>query len=177
MDARYPIGKMEMPKEITPARRQEAIESIARTPKNLREAVRGLSEAQLDTAYRDGGWTIRQVVHHVPDSHLNAYIRLRLALTEDKPMIKPYAEADWAELVDAKSGPIEVSQRLLDALHERWDQLWRSMKTGAIFAQAGASRSTESEASIGCCLFMNGTGSITRAYHGAAETEGLVEQI
>jgi uncharacterized damage-inducible protein DinB len=128
MDARYPIGKMEMPKEITPARRQEAIESIARTPKNLREAVRGLSDAQMDTPYREGGWTVRQVVHHVPDSHLNAYIRLRLALTEDRPTIKPYAEADWAELVDAKSGPIEVSQRLLDALHERWDQLWRSMK-------------------------------------------------
>ncbi|HEY5070265.1 MAG TPA: putative metal-dependent hydrolase, partial [Candidatus Acidoferrum sp.] len=117
MDAQYPIGKMEMPKEITPARRQEAIDSIARTPKNLREAVRDLSEAQLDTPYREGGWTVRQVVHHVPDSHLNAYIRLRLALTEDKPTIKPYAEADWAELLDAKSGPIEVSQRLLDALH------------------------------------------------------------
>lgn len=129
MDARYPIGKMEMPKEITPARRQEAIASIARAPKNLREAVHGLSDVQLDTPYREGGWTVRQVVHHVPDSHLNAYIRLRLALTEDKPTIKPYAEADWADLVDAKSGPIEVSQRLLDALHERWDQLWRSMKT------------------------------------------------
>jgi uncharacterized damage-inducible protein DinB len=130
MDPRYPIGKMEMPKEITAARRQEAIESIANTPKKLREAARGLSDAQLDTPYREGGWTIRQVVHHVPDSHLNAFIRLKLALTEDRPTIKPYAEAAWAELADAKSSPIEVSQTLLDSLHERWDQLWRSLKPG-----------------------------------------------
>ena len=128
MDPRYPVGKMEMPKEVTPAKRQEAIESIARTPRNLREAVKGLSEAQLDTPYRDGGWTVRQVIHHVPDSHMNAYVRLKLALTEDTPTIKPYNEATWAELPDAKSAPIESSQVLLDSLHERWDRLWRSMK-------------------------------------------------
>lgn len=128
MDPRYPIGKMEMAKEITMARRQVAIESIASTPRKLREAVRGLNEGQLDTPYREGGWTVRQVVHHVPDSHMNAYIRLRLALTEDKPTIKPYAEAAWAELIDAKAGPIEASQILLDSLHERWDRLWRSLK-------------------------------------------------
>src|SRR6202047_455607 len=110
MDPRYPIGKMEMPKEISAAKRQQAIESIAATPKNLREAVRGLTDAQLDTPYRDGGWTVRQVVHHVPDSHMNAYVRLRLALTEDKPTIRPYEEARWAELVDAKSAPLAVSQ-------------------------------------------------------------------
>ena len=84
MDSRYPIGKMEMPKEITAAKRQQAIESIAATPKNLREAVRGLNDAQLDTPYREGGWTVRQVIHHVPDSHMNAYVRLKLALTEDQ---------------------------------------------------------------------------------------------
>ena len=78
---------------------------------------------QLDTPYREGGWTVRQVVHHMPDSHMNAYIRLRLALTEEKPTIKPYAEAAWAELADAKSGPIEASLVLLDSLHERWDAL------------------------------------------------------
>jgi uncharacterized damage-inducible protein DinB len=128
MDPRYPIGKMEMPKAITAAKRQQAIESIAATPKNLREAVRGLNDAQLDTPYREGGWTVRQVVHHVPDSHMNAYVRLKLALTEAKPTIKPYEESAWAELADSKNAPIEASQRLLEALHERWDRVWRSLK-------------------------------------------------
>ena len=128
MNPRYPIGKFEMPTEVTPARRQEAIEAIAATPVDLRTAVKGLTDAQLDTPYRQGGWTVRQVVHHVPDSHMNAYIRLRLALTEDKPTIKPYEEARWAELPDAKSGPIEISQILLESLHDRWDRLWRSLK-------------------------------------------------
>ena len=128
MDPRYPIGKMEMPKEISPAKRLQAIESIAQTPKNLREAVRGLTDAQLDTPYRDGGWTVRQVVHHLPDSHMNAYVRLKLALTEVKPTIKPYEESAWAELADSKGAPIEASQRLLEALHERWDRVWRSLK-------------------------------------------------
>ena len=117
-----------MPKEITAAKRQQAIESIAATPKHLREAVRGLNDAQLDTPYRDGGWTVRQVIHHVPDSHINAYVRLKLALTEVKPTIKPYEESAWAELADSKSAPIEASQKLLEALHERWDRLWRSLK-------------------------------------------------
>ena len=128
MDARYPIGKMEMPKEITGAKRQQAIASIAAAPKNLREAVRGLNDAQLDTPYREGGWTVRQLVHHVADSHMNAYVRLKLALTEDKPTIKPYEESVWAELADSKGAPIEASQTLLDALHERWDRVWRSLK-------------------------------------------------
>ena len=128
MDPRYPIGKMEMPKEITTAKRQQAIASIGATPKNLREAVRGLKDAQLDTPYREGGWTVRQVVHHVPDSHMNAYVRLKLALTEDKPTIKTYDESVWANLADSKSAPIEVSQKLLDSLHERWDRVWRSLK-------------------------------------------------
>jgi uncharacterized damage-inducible protein DinB len=128
MDPRYPIGKMEMPKEITTAKRQQAIASIAATPKNLREAVRGLNDAQLDTPYREGGWTVKQVIHHVPDSHMNAYVRLKLALTEDKPTIKTYDESVWANLADSKSAPIEVSQKLLDSLHERWDWVWRSLK-------------------------------------------------
>ena len=128
MDPRYPIGKMEMPKEITAAKRQQAIASIAATPKNLREAVRGLNDAQLDTPYREGGWTVRQVIHHVPDSHMNAYVRLKLALTEDKPTIKTYDESVWANLADSKSAPIEVSQKLLDSLHERWDRVWRSLQ-------------------------------------------------
>lgn len=127
MDVRYPIGKFEMPREITPERRRLAIDEIAATPKKMRAAVHGLKDAQLDTPYRDGGWTVRQVVHHVPDSHMHAFIRLRLALTEDKPTVKPYEESRWANLADAKM-PIEVSQILLDCLHARWDVNWRSMQ-------------------------------------------------
>jgi uncharacterized damage-inducible protein DinB len=127
MDPRYPIGQFAMPAEVTPARRQQAIAEIASTPAKLRAAVQGLNDAQLDTPYREGGWTVRQVVHHLPDSHMNAYIRLRLALTEEKPTIRPYEEARWAELADAKL-PIEVSQTLLDSVHVRWDVVWRSMK-------------------------------------------------
>jgi uncharacterized damage-inducible protein DinB len=128
MDPRYPIGKFEMPAQVTPVRRQQAISEIASTPAKLRAAVRGLNDAQLDTPYREGGWTVRQVVHHVPDSHLNAYVRLKLALTEEKPTIKPYDEAAWAELADSKTAPIEVSQILLDSVHVRWDQIWKSLK-------------------------------------------------
>ena len=98
MDLRYPIGKFEMPREITSERRRLAIDEIAATPKKMRAAVHGLNDAQLDTPYRDGGWTVRQVVHHVPDSHMHAFIRLRLALTEDKPTVKPYEESRWANL-------------------------------------------------------------------------------
>jgi len=125
MDPRYPIGKFQQPLEATPALRQQAIEIIAEAPAKLRSVVEGLSPVQLDTPYREGGWTVRQVVHHVPDSHLNAYIRLRLALTEEQPTIKPYEENLWAQLPDAKTGPIEMSLMLLDALHDRWTRLLR----------------------------------------------------
>ncbi len=125
MDPRYPIGKYQQPLEATPALRHQAIEIIAETPAKLRSAVEGLSPVQLDTPYRDGGWTVRQVVHHVPDSHVNAYIRLRLALTEEQPTIKPYDENQWAQLHDAKTGPIEMSLVLLDAVHDRWVRLLR----------------------------------------------------
>jgi len=128
MDPRYPIGKFAMPAEVTPVRRQEAIDEIALTPGKLRAAVKGLNDSQLDTPYRDGGWTLRQVVHHLPDSHMNALVRLKLALTEDKPTIKPYDEAAWAELADSKVAPIESSQTLLDSVHSRLDRLWRSLK-------------------------------------------------
>jgi hypothetical protein len=126
MDPRYPIGKFELPVVVSPARRRQAIDEIGATPAKLRAAVNGLNDAQLDTPYREGGWTVRQVVHHVPDSHMNAFIRLRLAITEDNPTIRPYDEARWAELADARL-PIAVSQTLLDSLHERWDVLWRSL--------------------------------------------------
>ena len=127
MDPRYPIGRFEQPLEATPELRRQAIEVIAEAPAKLRAAVAGLSPVQLDTPYREGGWTVRQVVHHVPDSHLNAYVRLRLALTEEQPAIRPYQENLWAELPDAKSGPVEGSLALLDALHGRWVRLWRSL--------------------------------------------------
>jgi uncharacterized damage-inducible protein DinB len=128
MDPRYPIGKFEMPQEITPALRQSAIGEIAGAPAKIRAAVKGLTDSQLETPYRDGGWTVRQVVHHVPDSHMNAYIRLRFALTETAPTIKPYEESAWANLEDAKNAPVDVSLNLLDALHERWVRLLRSLK-------------------------------------------------
>jgi DinB family protein len=128
MDSRYPIGNFEMPTQVTQTRRQQAIDEIASLPAKMRAAVNGLNDAQLDTPYRAAGWTVRQVVHHVPDSHLNAYVRLKLALTEDKPTIKPYDEAAWAKLADSKSTPIETSLMLLTTVHDRWDRIWRSLK-------------------------------------------------
>lgn len=128
MDPRYPIGKYEMPGEVTPELRAEAILEIAAAPQKMRDAVKGMNDAQLDTPYRDGGWTMRQVVHHVPDSHMNAYVRWRLALTETEPTIKPYEESAWAKLEDAAHAPVEVSLRLLEPLHERWVRLLHSVK-------------------------------------------------
>ena len=128
MDPRYPIGKYEMPEEVTPAMRAGAILEIASTPERVRAAVKGLNDAQLDTRYREGGWTFRQVVHHMADSHMNAYVRWRLALTESEPTIKPYEESAWARLEDAAHAPIEVSLRLLEPLHERWVRLMHSVK-------------------------------------------------
>jgi len=127
-DPRYPVGKFHYEGSPSETQKQAFLDEIAQTPANLRAAVRGLSEAQLDTPYRDGGWTVRQVVHHVPDSHMNAYIRFKLALTEDEPTIKPYAEDRWAQLADTKQTPVEVSLTLLDSLHDRWVRLLRSLK-------------------------------------------------
>src|SRR5271167_3468437 len=126
MDARFPIGKMGMPKEVTSVRRKAAIEEIAATPARLRAAVSGLSDSQLDTPYREGGWTVRQVVHHIADSHANCYIRFKLAVTEDWPTIKPYDEAAWAKLADSQL-PVEVSIAWIEALHRRWVALLESM--------------------------------------------------
>src|SRR5205809_8062319 len=126
-DPRYPIGKFEYQIPPTAEERQKLIDGIAQAPSRLREAIRGLSPEQLDTPYREGGWTVRQVVHHVPDSHMNAYIRFKLALTEHEPTIKPYDEAVWAQLVDARTGPIEPSLDLLEGLHQRWTLLLRSL--------------------------------------------------
>jgi hypothetical protein len=128
MDPRYPAGKFENPKDVTPALRSEAIEEIAATPAMVRAAVNGLNDGQLDTPYREDGWTVRQVVHHLADSHMNAYIRWRLALTETEPTIKPYEEAAWAKLDDAAHAPVEVSLRLLEPMHERWVRLLRTVQ-------------------------------------------------
>src|SRR6476661_6241700 len=117
-DPRYPIGPFRFDGKADAGRRSHWIDEIAAAPAQLRSAIAGLSPAQLDTPYRDQGWTVRQVVHHVPDSHLNAYTRIKLALTEDEPTIKPYEEARWAELPDARTGPIEISLALLEGLHQ-----------------------------------------------------------
>jgi hypothetical protein len=128
MDPRYPIGKFEPPTEVTNLVRARIIGKIAMAPGQFRAAVRGLTEKKLDTPYREGGWTIRQLIHHVPDSHLNAYVRFKLALTEEEPTIKTYEQEKWAELADSQSTPIEVSLTLLEYLHDRWVYLLRSMK-------------------------------------------------
>jgi uncharacterized damage-inducible protein DinB len=127
-DPRYPIGKFHFEGSQTDQQKKNWIDEIARAPENLVMVTKDLSQEQLDTPYRDGGWTVRHVVHHVPDSHLNAYTRFKLALTEDTPTIKPYAEDRWAELADTKSTPIEVSLALLASLHDRWVRLLHSLK-------------------------------------------------
>src|SRR5215510_14686046 len=121
-DLSYPIGKYRAAGDV-----RQWIDEIAAAPARLRAAVQGLSPEQLDTPYRPGGWTVRQVAHHVPDSHLNSYVRFRLALTEAEPTIKPYDQEQWAGLIDARTAPVEVSLSLLEALHERWMILLRSL--------------------------------------------------
>ena len=125
IDLRYPIGKFDGTYDEN--RKLEYIAEIAQTPAQLRAAVKGLAPAQLDTPYRPGGWTVRQVVHHLPDSHMNSYVRFKLALTEEEPIIKPYFEDRWAELGDTKATPIEISLALLESLHARWVVLLRSL--------------------------------------------------
>jgi hypothetical protein len=127
-DLRYPIGKFHFEGPTTEEQKQTHLRDIEQAPAKLRAVVKGLSDKQLDTRYRPDGWTVRQVTHHVPDSHLNAYIRFKLALTEDDPTIKSYAEDRWAQLADTQTTPVEVSLSMLDSLHARWMQLLRSLK-------------------------------------------------
>jgi len=126
-DLKSPIGPFKLDSAPTDEDIRRAIDEIAQAPAKLRAAVEGLSPEQLDTPYRPGGWTVRQVVHHVPDSHLNSYCRFKLALTEDEPTIKAYHEDRWAELDDSRSAPIEVSLAMLEALHKRWVLLMKSL--------------------------------------------------
>jgi len=127
-DLRYPIGRFQRKDRLSEAERLELTEQISTLPSALRAAVAGLRDDQLDSPYRPGGWTVRQVVHHLADSHLNAYVRLRLALTEDVPEIKTYLEERWAELLDARSAPPALSLGLIDALHARWVMLLRTLE-------------------------------------------------
>ncbi len=124
---RYPIGQFSPPEHVSEDERQQHIVTVAQLPQQLTEAVESLIDAQLNTPYRDEGWTVRQVVHHLPDSHLHAYARFRFALTEDNPTIHPYAEDRWAELADARKARIEPSLQLLEALHQRWVMLLQSL--------------------------------------------------
>ncbi len=127
IDPKYPVGKFSAPATISPDDRTNAIATLAELPEQLRNGVDGLNAAQLNTHYRDGGWTVRQLVHHIADSHMNAFIRIRLALTEDWPVIKPYDENAWATLHDA-AAPVEWSLELVESLHARWVMLLQSLK-------------------------------------------------
>jgi uncharacterized damage-inducible protein DinB len=126
-DLRFPIGEFKRAPKPTEEERVPLIIAVADTPARLAAAVAGLSPEQFDTPYRPGGWTVRQLVHHLPDSHMNAYVRFKLALTEDEPTIKPYNEALWADLADSRNTPPDVSLALLENLHYRWVQLMWSL--------------------------------------------------
>jgi uncharacterized damage-inducible protein DinB len=129
--AAYPIGQFQPPAQFDPSGRAALIDQLADVPQALRRAVEGLSDAQLDTPYREGGWTVRQVVHHLADSHLNGYVRFKLMLTEDTPEARMYQQAQWAELPEARMGPIAMSLDLLTGLHARWVASLRSLPPSA----------------------------------------------
>lgn len=126
-DLQYPIGRFKLDGTPTDDQLQLAIDQIAEAPAKLRAAVEALTSEQLNTPYRPSGWTVRQVVHHLPDSHLNSYCRFKLALTEDEPTIRTYHEDRWAELNEARTAPVEVSLALLESLHKRWVLMLRSL--------------------------------------------------
>ena len=126
-ELRFPVGRFDIKAAPPAGGRVALIDSLSQVPERFRKAVDSLSDSQLDTPYRDGGWTVRQVAHHVPDSHMNAYIRMKWGLTEESPAIKTYDEKKWSELPDARTAPIASSLQILSAIHERWDFLLRSM--------------------------------------------------
>jgi uncharacterized damage-inducible protein DinB len=128
VDLRYPVGKWEKKGPLTHDEREKFIESVAAAPGWYRSAVAGLSEEQLNTPYRPGGWTVRQTVHHVADSHMNAFIRMRLGVTEVEPTVKPYDEKMWAELIDTRTAPVEISLDIIDGVHKRWVMMMRGMR-------------------------------------------------
>lgn len=128
LDPRYPIGPYVRPTEVTPALREAWLRDIEQFPAQLREAVTGLTEDQWNTPYREGGWTIRQLVHHVADSHTHSYIRSKFAMSMDNPTIMPYDEAVWAEFADGAHAPVELSLRMIECLHARWTMFLRALK-------------------------------------------------
>ncbi len=128
-DLRYPVGTWKEQPSLDAA---ALINQIAAVPAHLAAAVKGLTDAQLDTPYREGGWTPRQIVHHIADSHMNAYIRCKLAVTEDNPTIKPYNEKLWAETIDSRTAKVDVSLALIDSLHNRWVQFLRSLDSPSL---------------------------------------------
>lgn len=130
-DLRFPIGKFSFDAASAASGRVESIQTIEELPVRLRQAIAGFNDEQLQTPYRDGGWTIHQLIHHIADSHMNSFIRFKLALTEDKPTIKTYEEADWAETTDVSGVTADISLKLLDALHERWFILLASLSDEA----------------------------------------------
>jgi hypothetical protein len=131
-DPRFPIGKFHYVEPTSQderaEKRKEHIDALATLPRTFRTAVKDLTEAELDTPYREGGWTVRQLIHHIPDSHMNAYVRFKLALTETDPVVKTYEEQLWAELPDSRETPVEISLTMLEALHTRWVVLLRTIK-------------------------------------------------
>jgi uncharacterized damage-inducible protein DinB len=135
-EVRFPIGDFSIDPDVTPAKRRRWLQQLAEAPGRLADAVRGLDDAQLDTPYREGGWTPRQVVHHLTDAHINGYVRFKLAVTEERPPIKTYEEDLWAETADGRRAPVEISLRLLAALHERWMVLLESLNEAQFAALA-----------------------------------------
>jgi hypothetical protein len=135
MDLSYPIGRFDFHQSVTPGQYPELIQDIRAAPALYRDAVQGLDDAQLDTPYRPGGWTVRQTVHHVADSHMNSFIRLRLALTESEPTIRPYDQKAWAELADSRTAPVGLSLQLIEGLHARW-ALWLEALSAEDFARS-----------------------------------------
>ncbi len=126
-ELRYPIGKVKLPEVITPKHIKAWISILEETPEKLKYLVRNLNEKQLDTPYRDGGWTIRQVLHHLVDSHMNSYIRFKWTLTEEEPVIKAYFEERWADLADTKDAPVDLALQALEALHAKWTYLLQGL--------------------------------------------------
>ena len=151
-DLRYPIGQFSAPENITLQHREQWIDNIETLPSRLRTTVENLSEEILATPYRPGGWTVRQVIHHLPDSHMNSYIRFKWALTEESPIIKAYDEVAWAALPDGKQGPIEVSLRLLESLHARWVLVLKSLthdQFNRTFTHPATGKSTRLDYNLG----------------------------
>ena len=147
---RYPVGRFDRPTApLDAATRRALIETIEQTPAGFRALVEGRSDRELDTPYRPDGWTVRQVVHHVPDSHMNAYIRMKFAVTEESPAIKAYEEARWAELPEAKTGPADMSVALLESLHRRWVAFLRALPAADVQQGVRASRARTRDARRG----------------------------